>query len=189
VAGIVGVEPAGGVDEQPGEGGGVEGATGPVKPFGPGVDDLGTEALGGATESPPIELVLLAALVGDGVLKPDVALVPQAAMKTASTTAPAAARIAGARLSRRRSPAPQIPLCTDPIDLHHLTQEFAEIDFWSLKYRRPGLGSLIHPKVMTYGQVPGHTVYLPRRGRQFPGRRNRSSLRPVYGLWLVESLR
>jgi hypothetical protein len=115
------------------------GAGGPVKPFGPRVDDLGTEGLGGGTESPPIELVLLTALAGDGVLKPGVALVPQAAMKTASTTAPAVARTAGTRLSRRRLPAPQISMCTDPIDLHHLTQEFAEIDFWSLKYRRPGL--------------------------------------------------
>lgn len=138
-AGTVGVEPASGVDEQLGGAAGEEGARGPVKPFGPGVDALGTEALGGATESPPIELVLLTALVGDGVLIPDVALVPQAAMKTASTTAPAAARTADTGLSRRRSPAPQIPLCTDPIDLHHLTQEYVRDRFPVSEYRRPGL--------------------------------------------------
>jgi hypothetical protein len=84
-----------------------------MTPFWSGLDGLTTEAVGGGTESPPIESppvdpALLLVCVETGVLCPVTTLFPQATRSAASTTTPTTALIADIEHREYHTPA----LCT-----------------------------------------------------------------------------
>jgi hypothetical protein len=97
---------AGGLGEQEGMGG-PEAVAGPLRLGVPAATDSGPEALGGATESPPIGAALLAALAEAGALRAGLAPFPQAdTNRLARRTAAAVARPAGIILPRCRTAVP-----------------------------------------------------------------------------------